>query len=206
VPKPVRLGAAELTKLAALGAEAGFILSRVDGVTTLGQILLLVPFDEPKTIALLLRLWEEGAFDLPGRKRPTPPPPVTATAATTVTPPTTPTPTPAPRAPTRAPEPPESSEPVDLTAEQRTRIDSFFAELDTRDAFALLGVPRTADAKEVKRAYFKLSKDFHPDRFYGKQLGPYKDRLTKIFQALRAAFDLLSDPERRRAYEESLGG
>jgi len=192
VPRLAKLGAAELARLAALGAEAGFVLSRVDGVTTLGQICMLMPFDEAHTVSLLRRLWEEGALELPGRARPSP-----AQAA--------PTPKAAPKpAPPPAPPPADEGE-VDLTPDQRARINAVFAELDTRDAFSLLGVERSDDAKEIKRAYFKLSKEFHPDRFYGKQLGPYKDRLTKIFQALRAAFDLLSDPDRRRAYEESLG-
>jgi DnaJ-domain-containing protein 1 len=198
VPKLARLGAAELSKLAALGAEAGFVLSRVDGVTTLGQICLLMPFDEAHTVSLLRRLWEEGALELPGRARPaSAPPPETRPSAQ-------PQVTPAAAARAAAPLPPDEG-PIDLSAEQRARINEFFAGLETRDAFSLLGVARTADAKEVKRAYFKLSKEFHPDRYYGKQLGPYKERLTKIFQALKAAFELLSDPERRRAYEESLG-
>jgi DnaJ-class molecular chaperone len=92
---------------------------------------------------------------------------------------------------------------LDLTVEQARRIDDFFSGLDHRDAFELLEVDRTADKKEIKRAYFKLSKEFHPDRFFNKSLGPYKERLSKIFQSIKAAFELLSDDERRAAYLES---
>jgi len=63
----------------------------------------------------------------------------------------------------------------------------------------------TADTREIKRAYFRLSKEFHPDRYFGRELGPYADRLSKIFQAVKAAFELLSDPGRRAAYEEAVG-
>ena len=93
---------------------------------------------------------------------------------------------------------------VDLTLEQVQTIDAFYVTLQEKDAFALLGVERVADKKEIKRAYFKLSKDFHPDRFFGKALGPYGDRLTQIFQALKSAFDLLSDDARRAAYLDSI--
>ena len=66
------------------------------------------------------------------------------------------------------------------------------------------GWARTADVKAVKRAYFKLSKEFHPDRYFGRELGDYRDKLTKIFQAIKAAFELLSDKDRRAAYEDSV--
>ena len=52
-----------------IGAEEGFVLSRVDGHTSLDQILLLVPFDEPVTMVILRRLWERGAIEVPGVAR-----------------------------------------------------------------------------------------------------------------------------------------
>jgi DnaJ-class molecular chaperone len=92
---------------------------------------------------------------------------------------------------------------LELTVEQARRIDEFFGGLDQRDAFELLEVEPSTDKKEIKRAYFKLSKEFHPDRFFNKNIGPYKERLSKIFQSIKAAFELLSDDERRAAYLES---
>jgi DnaJ-class molecular chaperone len=93
---------------------------------------------------------------------------------------------------------------LELTEVQARRIDDFFAALERRDAFDLLEVSRAADKKEIKRAYFKLSKEFHPDRFFGKNIGPYRERLSKIFQSIKSAFELLSDDARRSAYLESV--
>jgi hypothetical protein len=157
-----------------VGAEEGFVLSRVDGRTSVAQICLLVPFEANVTVEILKRLLALGAIDIPGAARP-----ATATATTAVN-------------------------GLDLTAAQAQRIDELFAALQTRDAFALLELARAADKKEIKRAYFKMSKEFHPDRYFGKNLGPYRDRLTKIFQSIKAAFELLSDDARRAAYEESM--
>ena len=104
---------------------------------------------------------------------------------------------------------PVSSSPQDdLAPEVRARIDEMFGvvgdDLAAPDPHRLLGIARGADRREIKRAYFKLSKEFHPERFYGKKLGGYADRLSQIFQAVKSAFDLLSDDNRRAAYEDSL--
>ena len=60
-----------------VGADEGFVLSRVDGRTSLEEILMLVPFEEPVTMVILRRLWEMGAIEVPGvariMKRPTGP-------------------------------------------------------------------------------------------------------------------------------------
>jgi hypothetical protein len=173
---------------ASIGAEEGFVLSRVDGRTSLEEICLLVPFDEKVTQVILRRLHERGAIDVPGVARTIRP--ATPVAAIPARP--------------AAPAPPLEDPSNPLSAAQRARIDRLFAELDTRDAFALLELERTAEQKDIKRAYFKLSKEFHPDRFYGRDIGAYGEKLSKIFQAVKAAYEVLSHPERRAAYLESL--
>jgi len=175
---------------ASMGSEEGFVLSRVDGQTSLEEICLLVPFDEPVTMVILRRLWERGAIEVPGVARtmvqPTPeplrvePPKAAAAAA-----------------------PPVEGDGL-LTDVQKKRIDAFYGSLRERDAFALLEIERGADDRAIKRAYFKLSKEFHPDRFFGREIGEYGERLSQIFQAGKAAFELLSDEGRRKAYEESV--
>jgi hypothetical protein len=163
-----------------VGAEEGFVLSRIDGRTSVADICLLVPFDPELTVTILKRLFALGAIDIPGAI----PPPTKPLAA------------------------PDGVgldlTGIDLTLEQAQRIDAVFAALETRSAFELLEVQRGADKKEIKRAYFKLSKEFHPDRYFNKNVGPYKERLSRIFQAIKAAFELLNDDTRRAAYQETL--
>lgn len=168
-----------------LGADEGFVLSRVDGKLTVGQICLLVPFDAEVTATIIAQLAKLGALEIPGAEIPEPLPSLQPEVPAT------------PVAPTLI-------EGLDLTAEQARRIDEFFASLATRDAFELLEIARTADKKEIKRAYFKMSKELHPDRFFGKNIGPYRERLSKIFQSVKAAYELLSDDARRTAYLDSV--
>jgi tetratricopeptide (TPR) repeat protein len=79
---------------------------------------------------------------------------------------------------------------------ERRRILAMARLLAARDPWALLGVPRDADAKTLKRAYFTLSKDIHPDRFYGKQLGSFGERLATVFEAVSRAYERLTNPDK----------
>jgi hypothetical protein len=181
-----------------LGPEEGFVLSRVDGVTRIGELLALVPFPPERTVEIVRRLWLAGAIEIPGHS-----PPVVVDAATHAAAKASASSSAIPAVvPAVTSVPPD----VELSLEQVHQIDAFFATVRGKNAFELLGVARGADKRDIKRAYFKLSKDFHPDRFFGKKLGVYQDRLGQIFLALKAAFDLLSDDTRRAAYEESIFG
>lgn len=87
----------------------------------------------------------------------------------------------------------------ELEPEERVRILAMSRLVVARDPYALLGVPTGSDAKMLKRAYFKLSKDFHPDRFYGRQLGTFAERLSVVFEAISRAYARLTQPEKRGA-------
>lgn len=83
---------------------------------------------------------------------------------------------------------------LDIGVEVQRRILEFESML-SRPYHELLGVPVGADAKTVKRAYFKLSKEFHPDRYFRRQIGPYGVRLERIFKKVLEAHEILSDPD-----------
>ncbi|MCA8929316.1 MAG: J domain-containing protein [Alphaproteobacteria bacterium] len=64
-----------------------------------------------------------------------------------------------------------------------------------KDPYQALGVARTASADEIKRAYRKLAKQLHPD------LNPDRPDVARRFQEVTDAYDVLTDPERRAAYD-----
>jgi tetratricopeptide (TPR) repeat protein len=82
----------------------------------------------------------------------------------------------------------------------RRKVLAMARLLDHNDPWQLLGVPQGADAKTLKRAYFKLSKEIHPDRFYGKQLGMFAERLSTVFEAISRAYERLTSPEKSGAH------
>jgi molecular chaperone DnaJ len=63
------------------------------------------------------------------------------------------------------------------------------------DFYVVLGVPRTATVADVKRAYRKLARRFHPDVNPGDQVAALR------FKEITEAYETLSDPERRRRYD-----
>ncbi|MFI7228532.1 molecular chaperone DnaJ [Nonomuraea angiospora] len=66
-----------------------------------------------------------------------------------------------------------------------------------KDYYAVLGVPKTATAEEIKKAYRKLARQYHPDTNQGD---PTKE--TK-FKEVSEAYDVLSDTKRRKEYDEA---
>jgi curved DNA-binding protein CbpA len=92
------------------------------------------------------------------------------------------------------------AEQVDLSEDQKRLIYTKHVLIQHGTLFEVLEVFPDADRKALKRAYFKISKDFHPDRFYGKKLGTFHQRLGEIFKAATDAFELLDDDGKREQY------
>ena len=65
----------------------------------------------------------------------------------------------------------------------------------TETPYEVLGVKPNASADEIRKAYRKLAKQFHPD------LNPGKPAAEARFKAVSAAHELLSDPEKRARYD-----
>ena len=67
--------------------------------------------------------------------------------------------------------------------------------MEYRDYYALLGVPRTADAEEIKRAYRRKARKFHPD------VSKEKNAEAR-FKEVQEAYEVLKDTEKRAAYDQ----
>lgn len=65
-----------------------------------------------------------------------------------------------------------------------------------RDYFKVLGVERGADADTIKRAFRKLAREYHPD------VNPGNASAEAKFKEVSEAYEVLSDPEKRRRYEQ----
>src|SRR6202047_1567317 len=67
------------------------------------------------------------------------------------------------------------------------------------DYYKVLGVGKGASDEEIKKAYRKLARKYHPDQNHGDKQAEEK------FKEISQAHDVLSDPEKRKAYDRGTG-
>src|SRR5438874_6483609 len=65
-----------------------------------------------------------------------------------------------------------------------------------RDYYESLGVPRSAKEAEIKKAYRRLARKYHPD------LNPHNKQAEEKFKEIQEAYEVLSDTEKRRKYDQ----
>lgn len=179
-----------------LSPVEGYLLSRVDGHTSwrmLREIGGLAPGEVDRCLA---RWLEQGILVLDGadgrRPRPSPPPRGA------------PAPPARPASAERAAGPLPAVDPsLQIPVAVQERVLDLCQRLDA-PYHELLGVPEGADRKVLKRAYFKLSKEFHPDRYFRRELGAFREPLERVFKKIVEAYELLSDPMARAEIERSL--
>ena len=68
--------------------------------------------------------------------------------------------------------------------------------VDYKDYYATLGVSRTASEQDIRKAFRKLARQYHPD------VNPDNKAAEAKFKEVNEAYEVLSDPEKRRRYDE----
>jgi DnaJ-domain-containing protein 1 len=84
-------------------------------------------------------------------------------------------------------DPKDLAEGPDLSDETKKRILRLYRRMRKLAPHELLGVAPDADIAAVKRAFGAASKELHPDRYFGKDLGRFREKLAKIFNRITEA-------------------
>ncbi|AUX21654.1 molecular chaperone DnaJ [Sorangium cellulosum] len=203
----------DLRSLPLKPAEA-FLLSRIDGVLTERELSLVTGMSHSDTVEVLRKLHGFGAIILDGEPTRPPPPRGAADAARRGAAPEVERslppggePVPLGRGPVDSPplyDPAELDEPVELAPDRKRRILDLYYRLEDLTYYELLGVSDQADKKQIKSAYYQLAPEFHPDSYFRKQLGSYKQKIEAVFTRITLAHDTLTSRQRRAEYDAYL--
>lgn len=171
---------------ASISPEVAFILSRLDGKTDLGTVSFMAGIDSEKIITLLAPLLQQGLIKIVGQ-------------------------------PTKKEAGKKIGSMLDLLEHEeneakyakiprefRREVLLLMSRLGEISHYELLQVERSATAEKIKTSYFRLSKQYHPDRFFSNDIGHYRKKITKVFEAVNKAFEVLSDEKLRKQYNRSL--
>lgn len=167
-----------------LSPQEGFVLSRINGMTSVREIISGTGLPPQMVEAALQKLEGLGAIEFQN---------VQAAA-------------PRSRSASR-PKPPTAAPAVgspDGTGKVLERIELIAKSMQKLDHYQLLSLRRGATANDIKEAYVKLSREMHPDRFHKVNLGKRKAVVESVFARISEAYEVLKDDSKRREYDRHL--
>lgn len=83
-------------------------------------------------------------------------------------------------------------------------LDAILGVLDQLDYYQLLKLSRDASGAEIQAAFFRESRHFHPDRYFGVGDETLKVKLNTLYKRLSEGYGVLKDPEARPLYDQQL--
>ena len=187
-----------------LSPTDGYILSRIDGTVSAREVMQLLSLPAEEVQRSLFGLLCTGIVE-PATGPPKAPPKAIPIRPRPARPPEPPRPAPAivppaPPAPAAAVRPEAS---LDTQAKRREIVEAH-ETLRAKSHFEALGIDRTATDAQVKEAYFRLAKRFHPDTHHDPNMSDLRDKLESVFIRLGEAYEVLRNPRSRAAYESEM--
>ena len=85
---------------------------------------------------------------------------------------------------------------------QKLKIDMIMDWMNKSDYYQILNVSREANSAQIKVAYFKLSRQYHPDKFFTLPDETTKQKINDVFKRLNEAYAILRKPTKRKRYDE----
>lgn len=204
VPEPLEVGV-DVAEMSLSTAEY-FLLSRIDGLTSISQLFVMSGQSREDTVRMLQRLAQKRLIRLPNWTPPPEPEREEAGDATgldddedvgfDIT------------APAWGPGLDGFDYPEDLLGCEsdippalRRLVLYYHHYLREISYYELFQVDRSADRWAIRRAHLGLSKVFHPDRWFRRDLGPLDQPVDEVYRWVSKAYRTLSNPRRRAEYD-----
>lgn len=184
-----------------LTPSESYLVSQIDANVSELDLAFITGMTPEQVTATLDRLRRAGAIEFVGeanqQRSPDPPPAAPPRAMTPAVRPS------AGAAPGQLYDPAELDEAVDLDLEKKRKILELYYQLDKLTYYQLLKVEEPiSDKKQVKNAYYALAPEFHPDKYFRKNLGSFKAKIEAVFARLTLAHDVLANAKRRAEYDD----
>lgn len=173
---PVKVEGIDLTKFQ-LQPKEGFVFSQIDGISTVEELKFVTRLEENELLSIIARFQELGIVTL--KEGQAAPSRVSVTYSSD-----------------------KSQEKKEKTFEEK--VSELYINIDNMDYYQLLGVPRDAKPGDIKAAYHRLTKQYHPDKLFRKGSAEVRERLQYIFAHINEAYRVLSKKDSRREYDRTL--
>jgi len=157
-----------------MGPQEAFVHSCIDGVLNVDDIADLTVIESALVSESIERLISSGLVEWVGAKVSSAPPVA------------------------------QLIEDVEIDEALQEKVVQTFKRADQLNHYELLGVAMDAERGEIRKAYFALSKTFHPDSYFGKRLGSYKAQMEVIFRKVTDAYEVVGRQQKREAYDRYL--
>jgi curved DNA-binding protein CbpA len=181
-----------------LTPQEGFVLSRVDGQSSIADVVAVTPMSEDETLQCVYALLSAGFLEFGAKGRNLTPStrrivevPLLFSSREPLPPPI--------KGPSA-----EGSPPSPLDREARSQILAKHAALSGSTFYDCLEVRPLAKDAEIRKAYLALVKKYHPDRHRAPHLRDVQPLLQEILARATEAYEALYNPSSRRGYDQSL--
>jgi curved DNA-binding protein CbpA len=92
----------------------------------------------------------------------------------------------------------------DLSAQEIQDLTTLAEALDEATYYDVLNVQDDATEAQLKRAFYDLSRRYHPDRFYRREVGEFGETIERVFTGITTAYEVLRDPLDRQRYDREV--
>jgi len=84
------------------------------------------------------------------------------------------------------------------------KVDKLYSRLNRLSPFQLLDIDKISDQEKINKNYYKLTKEFHPDRYFESADPLLRDKLTAIFDALKEAYTTITDKIKKEVRKKEI--